>query len=80
MTFSSEPLTIPASPDPENVASSAALKKLPCPAPLFASEPADWLSNVSVGWPTSLVLIPWPRIDGVPEPTTTTFWTTGLVS
>ena len=39
--FSNEPLTIPASPDPENVASRAALKKSPCPAPLFDNEPAD---------------------------------------
>ena len=52
-----DPLTTPASPDPVNVASRAALKKLPNPSPLFDVDPAVWESNVSVLSPSEFVFV-----------------------
>ena len=51
-------MTIPALPDAEKVASSAALRKLPLPAPLFDDEPGVTPSNVSVLRPSALSLTP----------------------
>src|ERR1700738_3721872 len=77
-----EPLTTPALPDPENVASSASLSKLPCPPPLLEGEPCGDLlvSNVSLSRPSEFVLTPAASTMGVTGLKTTTACVAGLVS
>src|SRR6185312_3976770 len=73
-----EPLTIPAFPDAEKSAPSAALWKLPRPAPLFDDEPAVRLSNVSVLRPSELSFTPAASTCGEAGAATTMICAGGL--